>query len=304
MRLKGLDLNLLIALDVLLEEQNVSRSAERLHLSQPAASAALGRLRDYFKDELLVLHGKRMMLTPYARTLAPEVKRVLAQVDGLISMSNNFDPALSDRTFTLLASDFITAVVITPVLPVLQRIAPNIKLDIRLPGERALVDFERGEIDLMLYPESVMLPNHPAELLFEENYVVVGWNQNPIFDQPMTEQVFLDSAHVAVTVGSSRELAYAERQMATQGIERQIDIYAPSFSLVPWLLLGTNRLAVIQQRFAHMVVPVMPLCSAPLPVAIPPMREMVQYHGSRKADKGIAWLRGLLREHGAGPSLR
>lgn len=297
MRLKGLDLNLLIALDVLLDEQNVSRSAERLHLSQPAASAALSRLRDYFKDDLLVLHGKRMMLTPYARTLAPEVKRVLSQVDSLISMSTDFDPALSDRTFTLLASDFITAVTITPILPLLQRIAPNIKLDLRLPGEHALVEFERGEIDLVLYPESVMLPDHPAELLFEESYVVVGWDQNPVFDKPLTEKVFLDSPHVAVTVGSNRQAAYAERQLANMGIERRIDIYAPSFSLVPWLLLGTTRLAVLQERFARTVVPMMPLRSVPVPVPIQPMREMVQYHSTRKKDKGIRWLRDLLREH-------
>ena len=80
MRLKGLDLNLLVALDVLLDECSVSRAAERLHVSQPAASAALGRLRDYFSDELLVLHGKRMIPTSCAERLRPEVRRILAQV--------------------------------------------------------------------------------------------------------------------------------------------------------------------------------------------------------------------------------
>lgn len=92
MRLKGLDLNLLVALDVLLEERSVSRAAERLYVRQPAASAALGRLRDYFKDDILVLHGKRMIPTSYAEDLQPEVRRILRQVDGMISMSTEFDP--------------------------------------------------------------------------------------------------------------------------------------------------------------------------------------------------------------------
>ena len=115
MRRKGLDLNLLIALDVLLDEGNVSRAAERLHLSQPAASAALGRLRNYLGDELLVLHGKRMIPTSYAESLRPEVKRILEQVDGVISMSAECNPLRSERVFRLMASDYITTVLLIPL---------------------------------------------------------------------------------------------------------------------------------------------------------------------------------------------
>ena len=161
MRFKGLDLNLLIALDILLEEKNVSRSAERLHLSQPAASAALGRLREYFNDDLLVLHGKRMIPTSYAQSLVPDVKRILAQVDDLISMSAVFDPQQSERLFRVMASDYITSVVINPIVAKLRQMAPGIALDIRMPEEELHIELERGEVDLALAPEAYLSGKPP-----------------------------------------------------------------------------------------------------------------------------------------------
>lgn len=296
MRLKGLDLNLLIALDILLEERSVSRAAERLHLSQPAASAALGRLRDFFKDELLVLHGKRMIPTSYAEGLVPDVKRILAQVDGLISMSSDFDPATSERVFRLMASDYITTVLITPVVRAMHRVAPNIRFDIRLPDEHVRVEFERGEIDFLLTPEQYLIPNHPAELLLEEPHVVVGWEQNPVFDREMTTDAFLGCGHVSVTLGPGRVPAYAEQELNAMGLARRIETFAPYFSAVPWLLMETNRLAVIHGRLARAFAKMMPLKISPLPMNLPVMREMVQFHSARTSDQGQKWLRRLFHD--------
>jgi LysR family nod box-dependent transcriptional activator len=294
MRLKGLDLNLLIALDILLDERSVSRAAARLHLSQPAASAALGRLRDFFKDELLVLHGKRMIPTSYAENLVPDVRRILAQVDGLISMSSEFDPSTSERVFRLMASDYITTVLITPVIATMHRIAPHVRLDIRLPDEQVRIEFERGEVDFLLTPEQYLIPNHPAELLLEEPHVVVGWEHNPVFDDEVTVEAFLGCGHVAVTLGPSRLPAYAEQELDSMGLVRRIETFAPYFSAVPWLLLETNRLAVIHGRLARAFAKMMPLKIAPLPMSLPVMREMVQFHSARTSDQGQKWLRQLL----------
>ena len=198
MRLKGLDLNLLVALDILLDERSVSRAAERLHVSQPAASAALGRLRDYFKDELLVLHGKRMIPTSYAGSLRPEVKRILADIDGMILMSAEFDPQRSERVFRFMASDYITTVLLIPLASELERLAPGVRLDARLPDDAIQLEFERGEVDAMLVPEEFTLRQHPSEMLFEEPHVVVGWKENPIFAGPLGEDEFFEAAHVGV----------------------------------------------------------------------------------------------------------
>ena len=296
MRFKGLDLNLLVTLDVLLEEQNVSRSAERLHLSQPAASAALGRLRNFFNDELLVLHGKRMLPTSYAQDLAPEIKRILAQIDTLITASSSFHPGTSERTFMLMASDYITTVLITPMAARLHRIAPSVKLDIRLPYDQVLTDFEHGELDLLLAPEAFLLPNHPIELVLEENQVVLGWNRNPVFESELTVESFLACPHTAVTVGAERDLSFADRQLESLGHNRRIDIYAPNFSAVPGMLVGTDRLAVMHERLARTFLAMMPLTIAPLPLEFEPMREVMQFHTARSGDQGLKWLREQLHD--------
>ena len=190
MRLKGLDLNLLIAFDILLEERSVTNAAERLHLSQPAASAALSRLREFFQDELLVLHGKRLIPTSYAESLVPEVKRILEQVDNMIAISSDFDPLKSERFFRLMASDYMLNVLVTSVVATLIKKAPGVRMDVRLSEPAMTTKFEQGKIDLMLLPEEYLSPQHPSELLFEERLVIVGWDQNPIMSEPLSEAVF------------------------------------------------------------------------------------------------------------------
>jgi DNA-binding transcriptional LysR family regulator len=296
MRLKGLDLNLLIALDILLDERSVSRAADRMHLSQPAASAALARLRDFFDDELLVLHGKRMIPTSHAESLVPDVKVILRKIESLIAMSTEFEPRRAERVFRITASDYITAVLIGPAMRRLQELAPRVQLDIRQPNERMIVEFERGEIDLILTPEPYISPDHPAELIFEESHVVVGWDKNALLWEPLTEDSFLQCAHVAVTLGPTRARTYADQFLDERLKKRSIEIFAPSFTLVPWLLIGTTRLAVMHERLAKAFLETLPLRSQPLPVAMPPMREMVQFHSARESDQGLAWLRDLLHD--------
>src|SRR4051812_31516925 len=122
MRFKGLDLNLLLALQVLLEERSVTRAARRLNVSQPAMSAALARLRDYFDDELLVAHGKRMHPTAHAERLAGPVAQLLGDIDGLLTANARFDPRETRRRFVIVASDYITTAVIGPLT---QRLATD-----------------------------------------------------------------------------------------------------------------------------------------------------------------------------------
>lgn len=300
MRFKGLDLNLLVALDILLEERHVSRAAERLHISQPASSAALGRLREFFKDDLLVLHGKRMIPTAYGESLVPEVKRVLGQVESIISQSSEFDPSRSERVFRLMASDYIASVVVGPAIQTIEDAAPGIQFDIRLPNENVALEFERGEIDLVLTPEQFLSPDHPAELLFEEPHVVVGWDRNPLLQGTLTEEQFLRSARVGVAFGPNRQLAYGDEHVPMREGARPIEILAPSFTVVPWLLIGTQRLTVMHERLARLFARKLPLAIQALPVEIPPMREMMQYHSTRTGDMGLAWLRRLLFDTGAG----
>lgn len=300
MRFKGLDLNLMVALDVLLETRSVSGAARQMNITQPAMSAALNRLRDYFKDDLLVVHGKRMLPTAHGANLARLIKPILADVHNVVLTSAVFDPATSERRFRIVASDYLTTVLIAPLLAHLEVVAPAVRLELRLPNENAMSRLERGEIDLLLTPDFFISPAHPSTLVFEENHVVVGWKENPIFDVPMDEAAFFSQGHVAVIMGDRPEPAFAERMMEAQGKIRRVEASAPSFTTVPWLVIGTKRLAVMHERLARRLAVDLPLATAPMPFAFPVMREMMQYHRANAADAGLTWLREQITNFAAG----
>src|SRR6185503_20223470 len=132
MRLDHFDLNLLVAFDALLEERNVTRAARRLNVTQSAMSASLKRLREALGDPLLVQHGRTMVPTPHALELAPEVVRALAGLRNLISAGTAFDPQRSQRRYRIAASDYITTVLLVPLLRLLEHEAPFVRLDITL----------------------------------------------------------------------------------------------------------------------------------------------------------------------------
>ena len=124
MHFRGLDLNLLVALDALITERSISRTGEKIHLSQPAASGALARLRDFFKDDLLVPVGRKMVLTPLAEELAQPVRQLLVQAEAIIHRNPHFSPETSQRTFRLVMSDYVATVLMSRALPEIQHKAP------------------------------------------------------------------------------------------------------------------------------------------------------------------------------------
>jgi len=290
MRFKGLDLNLLAALSVLLEERSVSRAAERLHLSQPAISAALARLRAYFGDPLLVTQGKRMIPTAHALALHPQLQALLAKVDELIAGAAQFDPKTSTRTFRISLSDYLITVLAADLVPRLRNEAPNILLDLAPPSEDSRMALDRGTIDLLLTPDEHCVPGHPTELLFEEQHVVAGWKDNPLVQCPIGEDAFFEAGHIAVRLGGANPASFAETRFDTMLRKRRVEITVASFTMVPPLLTGTDRLAVMHERLARTMARNFPIEWQPLPIPFPPMREMMQYNRTRGADVGLQWL--------------
>ena len=301
MRFNGLDLNLLLALQVLLEERNVTRAARRLNISQPAMSAALARLRDYFQDDILTAQGKQMVPTAQAQALAEPVRRMLGELDHLLTSTAVFDPLSSRRTFRLVASDYITASLLGPLMPRLAHIAPHVRLELMLPCEEAAQLMMEGQADLVITPEDFLDPDQPAELLCEERQVVVGWKDNPALRTALSAADFERLGHVAVHVGSNRVPSFADRQLERMGSQRRVEMTCGCFTVVPWLLAGTQRLAVLHESLAAQMATQFPLATAPLPFAFPVMREMIQYHKTRESDAGLRWLRQLLRSEASRP---
>lgn len=294
MRLDNFDLNLLMAFELLMEEKSVTLAAKRAGITQSAMSAALSRLRIALNDELLVLHGRRMVATPHALTLAPLVSEAVRNLRVLISGATAFDPATSTRRFDIAASDYIATVLLSPLLPRLKEEAPGIEINIALPFRESGELLDDGKLDFQLTPEQYLNPDHPSELLFEERHVVVGWAGNPVFEQEMTEEAFLSCGHVAVRITGVP--TFAERHLIAADDRRRIEVTAPSFTIVPWLLPGTRLLALMHERLAKVYAPLLPLEIRSAPIALPPMREMIQYHAARSTDAGMIWLKTKLHE--------
>ncbi|UUR09369.1 LysR family transcriptional regulator [Sphingomonas glaciei] len=295
MRFKGLDLNLVVALDALLEARSVSRAAERLHLSQPALSAALARLRVYFADDLLVPLGRTMVPTPLAEELQPLARQLMEDATVFIGTSNVFDPTTSRRRFRIGTSDYITTVLLSPALRAMQSCAPHIQIDVYPTGPGIQDKLDRGEVDLVIGPEIYLPTGASAELLFEERHVVIGWNGNPALNQPLTLEAFLDLGQVAVRIGMDRALSFAEDHMRRFADQRRIEVTTTQFTSAPMMLIGTSRVSVLQSRLARTFVEQLPLAMQELPFEMPALKEFVQFNRTRQGDTGIRWLMDLLR---------
>jgi len=293
-RLDNFDLNLLVAFDALLAERNVTRAARRLNVTQSAMSASLKRLRDAFRDPIMIQHGRSMVPTPHALALAPEVARAIATLRGLISAGTAFDPATADRRFKIAASDYITTVLLVPLLRTLEREAPFVRLDVTLPTDATSARLANGDYDLILTPEEFADANHPSELLFEERHVVVACARNPQLGETITPEEFSRSGHVAVMIDGHN--TFIEDALERLGIARRIEVRAPSFIQVPWLLPGTRRIALMHERLARLMAPGLDLKLIDPPFRLPMMREVLQYHSSRQKDAGLSWLRTRLKE--------
>lgn len=294
MRLDNFDLNLLMAFEALLQERSVTRAAERLNVTQSAMSASLKRLRESFQDEILVQHGKKMIPTQHALAISQEVSTVLIRLKSLIASSTRFDPATSKRRFRLVASDYITTVLIAPLVEVLHVEAPRVKLELTSPGATSTALLEAGEIDLILTPDTFLEGDHPRELLFNESFVVAGAKTNPLLQAPMSRESYLEGSHVVVRI--SGQPSYIEKELHSLVPERRIELSAQSFIQVPWLLSGTRHLSVMHERLAKVSAPVFGLTLVQPPFTLSKMPEMMQHHSARTNDAGLAWLRRRIVE--------
>ena len=298
MRLDHFDLNLLIAFDALMKERNVTRAAEQLSVTQSAMSAALKRLRESLQDEILVQHGKKMIPTVRALALAPEISSAIVHLRSLITSATAFDPETSIRRFRIAASDYISTVLIGPLLGSLQCEAPGITLEVSLPNTGSVKEMDNGDLDLLLTPEGFQSDYHPQDLLFAERHVVVGCADNPALVKELTYEAFHSCGHVVVQIEGRP--TFIETVLARKDDYRRIEVIAPSFIQAPWMLKGTTRLALLHERLARLLAQPLGLKVAECPFELPVMREMMQYHTARKLDPGLEWLRNKLKKAAIG----
>lgn len=295
MRFNKLDLNLLVALDAMLTERSISRAAERMHMSQSAMSNALARLREYFNDELLVQVGRRMELTPRAETLQDAVRDVLVRVDTTIATPPAFDPTQTDREFRLFVSDYSLQTLMPHVLALAHRQGAQVRFQFLAQVAQPQRSLERGEADLLVIPKGFCSPEHPIDLVFEEDFVCVVWSGSRWAGRPLSIEDFTSAGHVVIETGSGQP-AFEGWFMQRYGVSRRVEVSSFSFTSLPALVIGTERIATVHARLARQACKSLPLQLSPMPLPMPRMEQSMQWHKYRTQDPGLVWLRKLLRE--------
>lgn len=296
MNLHRLDLNLLVALDALLTERSITKAADRLHLSPSATSGALARLREFFDDELLTRIGRRMVTTPLGESLQVAVRDALLHVQATVDIKPKFDPATSRRNFRLMMSDYVATVVMPDVLQRLAQAAPSVTIELLANDEEPWESLSRGEIDFLVLPRNFVRPDHPAQTLFEDEYVCVCWSGNAAIGDTITLEQCLSTGHVVTRLGSQRPPTIDAWFFQRFGHERRVDVIATTFGSVPHMLVGTDRLSIMHRRLASVYARMMPLKILPVPIEMPRLVEMIQWHKYRDRDPARVWMTQVLTD--------
>lgn len=295
MSLGGVDLNLLLPLKVLLEEGNVTRAGQRLELSQPAMSTALARLRRRFDDELLVRSGRDYELTPLARQLLPEAQHAVRLLGRALHLEEEFDPATSDRAFTLGMSDYAISVLHEPLVRLIEAQAPGVRLVIEHLGPdsrsspRALIDH-----DVLVAPLGIGFPGLSRPLWRDRMVVLVDRSNRALRDGALTLDDLAELPHAVAAFGPA-VLTPVDRVFGELGIDRRIALQVFGFLPLPFVVAGTDMVAVVPELLARTHL----RPEGPLVLVEPPFGEVVLAEGywfdrDRLSDPAHRWLFGRL----------
>jgi DNA-binding transcriptional LysR family regulator len=293
--IRKIDLNLLVVLDALLQEHNVTRAAMRLGYTQPTISGMLTRLRDLFGDPLFVRTQRGLLPTPRAQALAVPLKQLLADSRRLVAR-DAFDPASAEVTFTIAINDYMQHTLLVPFVKILRREARQIQLAIAPPIIEGLGDaLARGQIDLAVTIPEFAMSDLPSRLLYRERYVLVVRPQHPLArGGAVTVERFCSYDHILVSPTGGSFEGPTDQALARLRLRRKVRYSVPSFLLVPELLLTDDLVAIVPSRLLgksnKRLVVLKP------PVEIPGFDVIAVWHP--RVDKDIAhrWLRGRLVE--------
>ena len=298
MNLNSLDLNLLVALDALLREANVSRAAMRIGLSQPAASHALQRLRDLLGDPLLVRNGARMELTPRAQALRGPLAQALDQVRGLF-IPDDFDAGSSERHFRLMMPDLAVELLMPPLMEKITQAAPNIRIDV-VPWRGPAIftaEFART-IDMVISIGDAFKGFH-RQLLYTDSDALAVRRSHPAGAKLKRRDAFLNARHVAVVIrGQNEDLI--DGWLRAKGIERRIALVVPGYIEALHVAARTDLVAFVPRRLIAALSKQLSLVTVTPPLD-PGIDEQFMFYPTRaQMDPGSIWLRKLMLETGRG----
>lgn len=260
MNISKIDLNLLIYLDVLLREKNVTRAASQLNITQPAMSNGLKRLRTLFNDPILVRTSDGMVPTERARTLAPSIRKILLELEETLQGEEEFNEKSSTRVFRIMASDYAASTLLPKLLKLLNRVAPSITIDIMTPSDVTFHDVEAGKIDMAInrfeelpqsfHQKSIWRDSFSC-LLSADNSVVSKFNLNSYL---AAKHVWVSKTGfgvgIGMTPGDIQKLGWVDEALARLGKKRDIKVFTRNYHVAMQLAFEDNLIATLPTKAA------------------------------------------------------
>ena len=304
MNIQRIDLNLLVYLDVLLRERNVTRAANQLGISQPAMSNGLRRLRQLFDDPLLVRTSEGMTPTERASELAPLVRNVLTEVEQAVQPQSAFEPQQSDRVFRIMASDYTESTLIPPLLNALREQAPDVSLDILTPSDVSFLDVEQGRVDMVINRFDSMPQSFHQTTVWTDDFSCLLSVDNPILSN-FNLDTYIEAQHVWVSktgmgvgVGMNpkdeQRLGWVDEALRKQGKKRRIRVFTRHYQAAMSLAEQKDLLVTIPTKAAQLQRQNPRVKILPAPFEIPPFELKMAWSPLLQHNPAHQWMRRLV----------
>ncbi|WP_010489506.1 LysR family transcriptional regulator [Pseudomonas sp. S9] len=289
MNILSFDLNLLRVLDALMREQNVSRAAERLALSQPAVSNALNRLRVLLDDPLLVRTGRTMQPTPRAQALAGPIRMALQQIEQSLNAGQTFDPASSSQHFNIALTDYVELICMPQLMRKLSDCAPGIRIDIHHLNPRLPVEaLDNGELDLVLGRFLDIPARFSRQHWASETLQLAVRRDHPLVSHGVDLELFLKLRQLWVHGGQTRGMV--DQWLNEQGLQREVVYTTPNYLQAAHIVASSDLGAVLPDHLARHFAALLPLQLFDLPFELEAFHLEVVSLSQRQRDPALQWL--------------
>ncbi|WP_214324715.1 LysR family transcriptional regulator [Nonomuraea sediminis] len=290
-----LDLNLLAALDALLEEGSVAGAADRLHVTSPAMSRTLGRIRRATGDQILVRTGRTMTPTPYAISVRSHVHELLQQAHLVLSPSHALDLSTLERTFTLRWHDSIVGTCGPALLAAVREQAPGVMLRFVAESMTDTPELRRGEVDLEFNANQPTSPEIRYEQVAEDRLALAVRPGHPLTHSELTAERYASVADHITVSRRGRLSDTVDEALARLGLSRRVVATAPTGTTALQLIRDSDLVVTVPELVARSAVADLGLRVLPLPLEMPPIPLYLSWHQRYENDRAHAWLRDLTR---------
>ncbi len=306
MNINNIDLNLLVYLDVLLREKNVTRAANQLNITQPAMSNGLKRLRSLFNDPILVRTSGGMAPTERAQALAPAIRKILLELEEALQSEDSFDPTTSDRVFRLMASDYAASTIVPRLLSNISKIAPNISLDIMTPSDINFHDVEAGKVDMAINRFEDLPQSFHQKTLWQDSFTCLMASKNERAE-PFGLESYLRAKHIWVSktgfgvgVGMNpkdvQKLGWVDESLAKIGKKREIKVFTRNYNVAMQLSLQDELISTLPTKAAALYIDDPRYISLAPPFDIPNIELKMIWSPLLHHDSSHMWFRQKVLE--------